>query len=163
MAFFGYPEVHENDAERAARAGLAILEGVTKLNQEPTRQKISVRVGVDSGAVVVGTGAGKDADVFGETPNVAARLQATAEPGGVLITANTHRLLSGLFVVESLGSRALKGVRTPVEVFQVIRPTGVRGRLRTLRGFTPFVGREDESRLLLNRWERTREGKGQVV
>ena len=75
MAYFGWPEAHENDAERAALAGLAILEAVSKLNQQSTNPKISVRVGIDSGAVVVGAGAGKDADVFGETPNIAARVQ----------------------------------------------------------------------------------------
>ena len=82
----------------APRAGLAILESVTKLKQEPTYPKIFVRVGIDSGAVVVGAGAGKDADVFGETPNIAARVQAAAAPDTVLITGATHRLLSGLFL-----------------------------------------------------------------
>ena len=163
MAYFGWPEAHENDAERAARAGLAILEAVPKLNQETTNPKISVRVGIDSGAVVVGAGVSKDADVFGETPNVAARMQAIAVPGTVLISASTHRLISGLFVVEAVGTRALKGITSPVEVFQVVRPTGVRGRLQTARGLTPFVGREEELRLLLSRWERARDGEGQLV
>src|SRR6516162_9753818 len=163
MAFFGYPEAHDNDAERAARAGLAILEGVLKLNHGSTGPKLAARVGIDSGAVVVGAGADKDTDVFGETPNIAARLQATAKTGTVLITAATHRLLSGLFVVEALGPRALKGITTALEVFQVIRPTGVRGRLGAARGLTPFVGREDEMLLLLRRWERTREGEGQLA
>ena len=84
-------------------------------------------------------------------------------PGTVLITAATHRLISGLFVVEAHGPRALKGITTQLEVFQVVRPTGVRGRLQAARGLTPFVGREEELRLLLNRWERTREGEGQVA
>jgi class 3 adenylate cyclase/predicted ATPase len=163
MAYFGWPEAHENDAERAARAGLAILEGVLKLNHDSTGPKLAARVGIDSGSVVVGAGADKDADVFGETPNIAARLQATAVPGTVLITAATHRLISGLFVVEALGPRALKGITTPPEVFQVVRPTGVRGRLRAARGLTPFVGRKEELRLLLSCWERTRGGEGQVA
>ena len=163
MAYFGWPQAHENDAERAARAGLAILEAVAKLNQGSTELQIAVRVGIDSGAVVVGAGAGKEADVFGETPNIAARLQASASPNTVLITAPTHRLISGLFVVEALGPRALKGITTPIEVFQVVRPTGVRGRLQMARALTPFVGRDEELRLLLNRWERTREGEGQVA
>src|SRR5262249_2417718 len=123
MAYFGWPEAHDNDGERAARSGLAILEGVLKLNHDSTRPKLAARVGIDSGAVVVGAGAHKDADVFGETPNIAARLQATAAPGTVLITAATHRLISGLFVVEALGRRTLKGIPTPLEVFQVVRPT----------------------------------------
>jgi class 3 adenylate cyclase/tetratricopeptide (TPR) repeat protein len=189
MAYFGWPEAHDNDGERAARAGLAILDAIAKLNQHtppplpsPTHSslgapqgrssnngggdrppQLAARVGIDSGAVVVGAGAGKDADVFGETPNIAARLQATASPGTVLITAATHRLISGLFVVEALGPRALKGITTPPEVFQVIRPTGIRGRLGAARGLTPFVGREEELRLLLSRWERVREGEGQLA
>jgi class 3 adenylate cyclase len=79
MAFFGYPEAHDNDAERAARAGLAILDAISKLNQNPTKPKLSARVGIDSGAVVVGAGPGKDADVFGDAPNIAARVQAVVE------------------------------------------------------------------------------------
>src|SRR5947209_5781914 len=143
MAYFGWPAAHDNDGERAARAGLAIVEAVLKLNNDATRPKLAARVGIDSGAVVVGAGAGKDADVFGETPNIAARLQATAVPGTVLITSATHRLISGLFVVEALGPRALKGITTHLEVFEVVRATGVRGRLLAARGLTPFVGREE--------------------
>jgi len=163
MAYFGWPEAHDNDGERAARSGLAILEAVQKLNRLKTRPELAARVGIDSGAVVVGAGAEKAADVFGETPNIAARLQTTAAPGTVVITAATHHLISGLFVVEALGPRALKGVSSLPEVFQVIRPTGVRGRLQAARGLTPFVGREEELRLLLSRWERTREGEGQLA
>jgi class 3 adenylate cyclase/tetratricopeptide (TPR) repeat protein len=162
MAFFGYPEAHENDAERAARAGLAILEGISKLNQQSTSPKISVRVGIDSGAVVVGAGGGKEADVFGEAPNIAARVQTVAAPDTVLITSATHRLLSGLFVVEELGAQQLKGVASPVELYRVVRPTGVRSRIG-VRGLTPFIGREEELQLLLNRWQQVREGEGQVV
>src|SRR5207244_10459547 len=99
MSYFGWPEAHDNDAERAARAGLAILEAITKLNEHPARPRLAARVGIDSGAVVVGAGAGKDTDVFGDTPNVAARVQAVAEPGTVVITDAVHRLVSGLFVV----------------------------------------------------------------
>jgi AAA ATPase domain/Adenylate and Guanylate cyclase catalytic domain len=163
MAYFGWPEAHENDAERAARAGLAILEGVAKLNQLSTYPKISVRVGIDSGSVVVGSSAGKDADVFGETPNIAARVQTAASRDTVLITSATHRLLGGLFVMEERGAQALKGVAKPVELYRVLRPTGVRGRLAAARGLTPFVGREEELRLLLSRWERASDGEGQLV
>jgi class 3 adenylate cyclase/tetratricopeptide (TPR) repeat protein len=163
MAYFGWPEAHDNDAERAARAGLAILDAVKKLNHGSRDPQLIARVGIDSGAVVVGAGAGQDADVFGESPNIAARLLATAAPGTVLITAATHRLISGLFVVEALGPRPLKGISSPLEVFQVVRPTGVRGRLQAGRTLTPFVGREEELRLLLSRWERTREGEGQMA
>ncbi|MBV8360795.1 MAG: zinc-ribbon domain-containing protein, partial [Deltaproteobacteria bacterium] len=176
MAYFGWPEAHDNDGERAARAALAILDGIAKLNELSdslplkgggpgwgSRPKLVARVGIDSGVVVVGAGIDKDADIFGETPNIAARLQATATPGTVLITAATHRLISGLLVVEALGSRALKGITIPLEVFQVVRPTGIRGRVRAAHRLTPFVGREEELRFLLSRWERAHEGEGQLA
>ena len=163
MAYFGWPEAHENDSERAARAGLAIVERVSKLAQDPTKPRISVRVGIDSGTVVIGAGASRDVEVFGETPNIAARVQSAAAPDSVLITAATHRLLSGLFVVDDAGSQQLKGIANPVELYRVLRATSVRGRLATARGLTPFVGREEELRLLLSRWERARGGEGQFV
>src|SRR6266849_9691569 len=166
MAFFGYPEAHENDGERAARAGLAILDAISRLNEHPTHPKLAARIGIDSGAVVVGAGAGKDADVFGDTPNIAARVQGAAAPDTVLITADTHRLVSWLFVVEDRGAQALKGVDRPVQLYRVVQPSGVRGRLEAAaaaRGLTPFVGREDELRLLMNRWERAINGEGQVA
>jgi class 3 adenylate cyclase len=163
MAFFGYPKAHENDAERAARAGLAILEEVSKLNQQSGHPEVSVRVGIDSGAVVVGAGAGKEADVFGEPPNIAARVQNVATPNTVLLTASTHRLVSGLFVVDDLGTQELKGIPKPIALYRVLRPSGIRGRLAAARGLTPFVGREEELRFLLSRWERVHEGEGQLV
>ena len=165
MAFFGYPEAHDNDAERAARAGLAIIDAVAKLNEQSGRPKLSARVGIDSGAVVVGAGAGKDADVFGDTPNIAARVQEAAAPGTVLVTEDTHRLISGLFVVEALGAPALKGIERPVQLYRVIQPSRVRGRLEAAaaHGLTPFVGREDELRSLMSRWERALDGEGQVA
>jgi class 3 adenylate cyclase len=162
MAYFGWPEAHDNDAERAARAGLAILDAISKLNEHPARPKLSARIGIDSGAVVVGAGVGKEADVFGDTPNIAARVQAAAAPGTLLTTADTHRLVSGLFVVEDRGAQALKGIERPVELYRVVQPSGVRGRLEAAaaaRGLTPFIGREDELRLLMNRWERALDGK----
>jgi class 3 adenylate cyclase/tetratricopeptide (TPR) repeat protein len=209
MAYFGYPEAHDNDAERAVRAGLAILEAVTKLNEQAPpspdirtsqtrfpsassgfrltssadaapsapspvvknaggerRRRLSVRVGIDSGAVVVGPGAGKETDVFGEAPNIAARVQASAVPDTVLISAATHRLVAGLFVVEDCGARVLKGVEQPMQLYRVIQPAGVRGRLAAAaasHGLTPFVGREDELRVLASRWQRVLDGEGQVV
>jgi class 3 adenylate cyclase len=163
MAYFGWPEAHENDAERAARAGLAVLDEVARFNQESIYPKVSVRVGIDSGSVVVGAGAGKEADVFGEAPNIAARVQNAAAPDTLLLTASTHRLVSGLFVVEALGAQELKGVANPIELFRVLRSTGVRGRLAAARGLTPFVGRDEELRLLLSRWERVCQGDGQLV
>jgi Adenylate and Guanylate cyclase catalytic domain len=156
MAYFGWPEAHNNDGERAARAGLAILEAISKLNDESARPKLTARVGVDSGPVVVGAGAGNEADVFGDTPNIAARLQATAAPGTVVLTEATHLLISGLFVVEASGPHILKGIAASPEVFQVVTSDRGPREARTARGLTPFVGREEELRLLLNRWQRIR-------
>jgi class 3 adenylate cyclase len=167
MAYFGWPEAHDNDAERAARAGLAILEAIAKLSEQSRRQKLSARVGIDSGAVVVGASAGKKADVFGDAPNIAARVQSAADPDTVMITDAVHRLVSGLFVVEDRGSQPLKGIERPTQLYRVIRPSGVRGRLEaaaaSAHGLTPFVGREDELRSLMNRWERVLEAEGQVA
>jgi class 3 adenylate cyclase len=117
MVYFGWPEAHDNDAERAARAGLGILDAIAKLNEQSGRPKLSARVGIDSGAVVVGAGAGKDADVFGDVPNLASRVQAAAEPDTVLITDAAHRLVSGLFIVEDRGSHPLKGVERRVQLY----------------------------------------------
>ncbi len=166
MAYFGWPEAHDNDAERAARAGLAILDAISKLNEHPSRAKLAARVGIDSGTVVVGVGASKEADVFGDAPNIAARVQTAAAPDTVLISADTHRLVSGLFVVEDRGAQALKGIERAVQLYRVVQPSGVRGRLdaaAAARGLSPFVGREDEMRLLMSRWERALEGEGQVA
>src|SRR5216683_1200525 len=166
MAFFGYPESHDNDAERAARAGLAILDAIAKLSEQSGRQKLSARVGIDSGAVVVGASAGKEADVFGDAPNIAARVQSAADPDTVMITDATYRLVSGVFGVEDRAPQQLKGIERPLQLYRVIQPSGARGRLEAaaaMRGLTPFVGREDEMRLLLNRWERVLDGEGQVA
>ena len=166
MAYFGYPQAHDNDAERAARAGLAILDAISDLNQQPAHAKLSARIGIDSGLVVIGKSAGQDADVFGDAPNVAARVEAAAEPGTVAITDATQRLVSGLFVVEDLGAHELKGIERPVQLYRVIRPSGIRGRFEAAAaagGLTPFVGREDELRSLMSRWERVLDGEGQVA
>src|SRR5215472_6622641 len=129
MAYFGWPEAHDNNAERSARAGLSILDAISKLNEHPTRPKLSARVGIDSGVVVVGASAGKSADVFGETPNIAARVQAAAAPGTVLITEDTHRLLSGLFTVENRGEQVIKGIERPLQLYRVAQPSRLRTRL----------------------------------
>ena len=166
VVYFGWPEAHEDDAERAVRAGLAVVDAIALLNIRLTSEqgvKLSVRAGIDTGSVVVGRGGSNETRVFGQTPNIAARVQAAAAPNTVLITASTHRLVSGLFVFEELGAHQLKGLAKPVELYRVLRPTGVRGRLAAARGLTPFVGREEELRLLLSRWERAREGEGQLV
>jgi class 3 adenylate cyclase/tetratricopeptide (TPR) repeat protein len=166
MAYFGWPEAHENNAERAVRAGLAILETIDKLNEQPSHPKLSTRVGIDSGTVVVGAGAGKDIDVFGDVPNVAARVQSAAEPDTVLITAAAQRLIPGLFVVDDRGKQTLKGIEQPLQLYRVVRPSDVKGRLQAAaaaRALTPFIGRDDELRLLMTRWERALQGEGQVV
>src|SRR6266851_2518317 len=166
MAFFGYPTAHDNDAERAARAGLAILDAIARLNEPPAHTKLAVRIGIDSGQVVVGAGAGKEVDAFGDTANIAARVQAAAEPDTVVVTGDTHRLISGLFIVEELGAQTLKGIERPIQLYRIVRPSGMRGRLAAAaatRALTYFVGREDELRLLQSRWERVVEGEGQVI
>jgi class 3 adenylate cyclase/tetratricopeptide (TPR) repeat protein len=166
MAFFGYPVAHDNDAERAARAGLAMLDAIERRNEQPKHTALSVRIGIHSGPVVVGAGAGKEVDAFGDAANIAARVQAAAEPGSVVISEATQRLVAGLFIVEDRGAQALKGIERPVRLYRVIRPSGARGRFEAATlagGLTPFVGREDELRSLRSRWERVLEGEGQVV
>jgi class 3 adenylate cyclase/tetratricopeptide (TPR) repeat protein len=167
MAFFGYPVAHDNDAERAARAALAILEKIAKLNDHQSgRPKLSVRIGIDSGPVVVGTGTGNAVDAFGDAANIAARVQAAAEPGTVMISDATQRLVVGLFVVEDRAAQALKGIPQPLRLYRVVRPSGMRGRFEAMTsagGLTRFVGREDELRSLQSRWQRVLDGEGQVA
>src|SRR5262245_34030181 len=146
VCFFGVPQAHEDDAERAVRAGLAIVEGVKGLgvmglrNQSPdppltpnpvTPNPLSlhVRVGMHTGAAVVAHGAGASQDVFGDTPNIAARVQSAAAPDTVLISAATQRLVAGLFVVEERGAHQLKGVPQPMVLYRVVQPSGMRSRL----------------------------------
>ena len=161
MALFGYPHAQENDAERAVRAGLAIHRSLSDLNTMNAVKgvpQLSARIGIKSGPVVVEA----SGEVFGGAPNVAARVQAAAEPGSVLITLNVQRQVAGLFVAEELGARELKGVSNPVQLFRIIRASG--GRRRSgARALTPFVGREEELGLLTRRWERARAGEGQLV
>jgi class 3 adenylate cyclase len=168
MAYFGWPEAHDNDAERAARAGLAIVDAVGALNQrdgQGTAPKLSVRVGIDSGTVVIGKGVGSDSEVFGDTANIASRVQSAAAPNTVIVTPAVHRLVSGLFVVEDTGAHLLKGIADQVELYRIVRLSSVRNRLAAsiVHGLTPFVGRDDETRLLWSRWERASDGQGQVL
>jgi class 3 adenylate cyclase len=165
MAYFGWPEAHDNDAERAARAGLEIVKSVRALNRrdgQRSRPKLSVRVGIDSGTVVIGKGGGSESEVFGDAANIAARVQSAAEPDTVIVTPAVNRLVSGLFVVEERGVHQLKGIAEPVELYRIMRLSSVRNRLATsiVRGLTPFVGRHDESRLLWSCWERASDGEG---
>ena len=161
MALFGYPQAQENDAERAVRAALAIQRALADLNARNARSgapELSARIGIDCGPVVVdATG-----EVFGEAPNVAARVQAAAEPGAVLVTASVQRQTAGLFVAEDKGAHDLKGVPAPVTLYRIVRASGG-ARRGGARALTPLVGREDELALLLRRWSRALEGEGQFV
>jgi class 3 adenylate cyclase len=166
MAYFGWPEAHDNDAERAARAGLAMLDAISMLKQHFTPLDLSARVGIDSGTVVIGSSAGREADVFGEVPNIAARVQSVADAGTVMVTAATHRLIYRRFIIEDRGTPTMKGVARPIQLFRIIQPNEMLGRLEAAaaeRGMTPFVGREDELGQLMNLWERVLEGEGQVA
>jgi class 3 adenylate cyclase/tetratricopeptide (TPR) repeat protein len=161
MALFGYPTAQENDAERAVRAALAIQRALAEINAKNRGKgapELLARIGVESGPVVVeATG-----EVFGDAPNIAARVQATAEPGSVLITVNVQRQVAGLFVAEERGPQELKGVSEPVQLFRIVRASGA-GRRGGARALTPFVGREEELGMLARRWERAKGGEGQLV
>ena len=168
LAYFGYPQAHEDDAEQATRAGLALVEAVAGV-QTDIGTELHVRVGIATGTVVVGDLIGEDAAreeaVVGETPNLAARLQAQAEPDTVLIAGTTRSLLGELFEYRMLGKVPVKGSGDPLPVWQVTGTSAVDSRFEALHGtnLTPLVGREPEIALLLERWERAKEGDGQVV
>jgi class 3 adenylate cyclase/predicted ATPase len=161
MALFGYPQAQENDSERAVRASLAIQRALSDLNARNAAKSVpelSARIGIESGPVVVeATG-----EVFGDAPNVAARVQAVAQPGAILVTVNVQRQVAGLFVAEQQGPRELKGVSEPVQLFRIVRASGG-GRRGGARTLTPFVGRVEELGLLARRWERAKGGEGQLV
>jgi class 3 adenylate cyclase/predicted ATPase len=161
MALFGYPVAHENDAERAARAALAIQRALAELNRKNAgtgKPALAARIGIETGAVVVDT----TGEIFGDAPNIAARVQALAEPGAVLVTARVQRQVAGLFVAEERGSHALKGVPEPVALFRLVRASGG-GRRSGARNLTALIGRDDETAMLMRRWERARQGDGQLV
>jgi predicted ATPase/class 3 adenylate cyclase len=168
LAYFGYPKAHEDDAERAVRAGLGLVDAVSKVTI-PGGETLFARVGIATGAVVVGEligeGAAQENAVVGETPNLAARLQTLAEPGTVVIAANTQRLLGGLFELVDLAPRRLKGFAEPLSAYRVEGKSHGEDRFEALRGhrLTPLVGREHELGVLVDRFERAREGEGQVV
>jgi class 3 adenylate cyclase/predicted ATPase/DNA-binding transcriptional ArsR family regulator len=168
LAYFGWPEAHEDDAERAMRAGLAATQAVSRL-EAPEGGRLAARVGLATGPVVVGEvlgeGDARERGVVGETPNLAARLQAVAEPGAVVLDDATRRLAGALFAWADLGGVALKGVPGPVRAWQALGESGVESRFEALRTghATPLIGREEELELLLRRWRRARAGDGQVV
>jgi class 3 adenylate cyclase/predicted ATPase len=166
LVYFGYPQAHEDDAERAVRAGLELIAAVTGLK---TRVSLQTRVGIATGVVVVGDllGAGdaQERGIVGETPNLAARLQGVAEPNMVVIAEATRKLLGNLFELQDLGTRDLKGIAGPTRVWAALRASSVASRFEALHatGLTALVGREEESELLLRRWARAKAGEGQVV
>jgi class 3 adenylate cyclase/predicted ATPase len=166
LAYFGYPQAHEDDAEQAVRAGLALVDAVGQL-QAP--ESLRVRIGIDTGEVVVGdlitSGDGQERGVVGETPNLAARLQALAEPGTVVIGPQTRRLVGDLFECRDLGAIDVKGFPEPVHACQVVGESGIESRFEALHGvaLTPLVGREEEIDLLLRQWHRATGGDGRLV
>jgi Adenylate and Guanylate cyclase catalytic domain len=166
LVYFGYPQAHEDDAERAVCAGLTLLETVRSLTAP---EPLQVRIGIGTGLVVVGdlvgSGEAQERGVVGETPNLAARLQAAAAPDTVVIDPTTQRLLAGLFEYRDLGRIEVKGFATAVQAYEVVRPSTVESRFEALHttGLTALVGREEESELLLRRWSRSKTGEGQVV
>jgi class 3 adenylate cyclase/predicted ATPase len=168
LAYFGYPQAHEDDAEQATRAGLALVDAVANL-QTDIGTELQVRVGIATGMVIVGDltgeGAAKEQAVIGETPNLAARLQTFAKPGTVLISESTHRLTDGHFEYRNLGLVALKGWAGPIPAWQVLRASGVESRFEAQHKtrLTPLIGRDEEIELLLRRWQRCTEGEGCVV
>jgi predicted ATPase len=165
--YFGYPAAHEDDAERAIRAALALTEAVQKL-ETSAKLPLQVRVGMATGLVVVGdligSGAAQEQAVVGETPNLAARLQSLAEPGAVVIASSTRSLTGGLFDCRDLGAVTLKGFAENVSAWQVLGASAAASRFEALRTTTtPFVGREEEIQLLMRRWEQAKQRDGQVV
>jgi class 3 adenylate cyclase len=165
LIYFGYPEAHEDDAERAARAGLAVIDAVGRLS---TPEKLNVRLGIASGLVVVGdligAGAAQERGVVGETPNLAARLQALATPGTLVVAESTRRQIGALFEVEDLRPQQLAGFAEPQSAWRVVGESGVLSRFEALRSqATPLIGRDEELDLLLRRWRQAKAGEGRVV
>ena len=167
LVYFGYPQAHEDDAERAVRAGLSVIDAVGRLDVKSI--KLQARVGIATGLVVVGDligeGSAQEQSVVGETPNLAARLQALADPDLVVIAAGTRRLVGDFFEYRDLGAVEVKGIARPVAAWQVLRPSVVASRFEALRGssLSQLVGRDEEIDLLLRRWARAKAGNGQIV
>ncbi len=168
LVYFGWPRAHEDEAERAVRAGLAIVNALAGLETR-AREPLAARVGIATGLVMVGeqigAGVAQEQTVVGDTPNLAARLQALAAPGTVVISQATRRLVGGLFELADLGSLHLKGFTEPVTAWQVIGEGRAAGRFEALHGerLTPLVGREHELGILLERWAWSKDGDGHVV
>lgn len=172
LVYFGYPQAHEDDPQRAVRAGLAILQDMGPLNARLKSDKdleLTVRIGIHTGLVVAGEMGGGDTleelAIVGETPNIAARIEGAAEPDGIAISDVTASLVQGFFLCESMGPHDLKGISEPVELFRILEESGAQTRfdVAVSTHLTPLVGREQEVGLLLDRWEQVEEGLGQVV
>ena len=171
LVYFGYPHAHEDDAQRAVRTGLGILEAMGDLHTRLQREhgvQFAVRVGIHTGLVVVGEmgGAGRQEHLaLGETPNIAARIHGLADPNTVVISDTTSRLVQGYFACQDLGAQTLRGVSQPLQVSRVLGASGSYSRLDVAqrRGLTPLVGREQEVGLLLERWQQAKSGQGQAV
>jgi class 3 adenylate cyclase/predicted ATPase len=171
LVYFGYPQAHEDDAQRAVRTGLNIVDAIRELEAKIANPDVNlaVRIGTTTGLVVAGDiGSGERVEekaIVGETPNIAARLQGLAEPNTVLIGAGTRRLVEGLFDCDDLGEHRLKGISRPVAAYRVRTESGAPSRFeaKAVRGLTPIVGRDEEVELLLKRWGRAKEGESQVV
>jgi predicted ATPase/class 3 adenylate cyclase len=166
LVYFGYPQAHEDDTERAVRAGLELIRAVSGLVES---MPLQTRVGIATGLVIVGdligSGAAQEQAIVGETPNLAARLQGIAHPNMVVIAESARRLLGNLFELEHLGAQNLKGIAGPVPAWAALRPNSVESRFDAMRtaSLTALVGREEESELLTRRWSRAKTGEGQVV
>jgi class 3 adenylate cyclase/predicted ATPase len=171
LVYFGYPQAHEDDAQRAVRAGLGLAAAMGELNArlaQRTGIRLAVRIGIHTGLVVVGEmggGSRQEQLALGETPNVAARIQGLAAPDTVVISPATLRLVRGYFTCQDLGSHTLKGLAAPLQVYRILGESAAQSRLEVAEasGFTPLVGRESEVALLLERWAQSQEGRGQVV
>ena len=168
LAYFGYPQAHEDDAEQAVRAGLALVEAVANL-QTGAEAPLQIRIGIATGVAVVGDfigeGGSQEQAVVGDTPNLAARLQVLAEPGSVMISASTRRLTGGQFEYRDRGPVALKGWAEPIPAWQVLRTSGVESRFEAQHEskLTPLFGRDEEIELLIRRWRGVSQGEGRVV
>jgi class 3 adenylate cyclase len=166
LVYFGYPQAHEDDAERAVRAGLELVSAV---GQVKTHAALQTRVGIATGLVVVGdligSGEAQERGIVGETPNLAARLQGVAEPNSVVIAESTRKLVGNLFEFQDLGAQNLRGISGAVGAWAAIRPASVESRFDALHtsGLSELVGREEELELLLRRWSKAKSGEGQVV
>src|SRR5712692_5697625 len=169
LVYFGYPAAHEDDAPRAVRAGLDVVAALQVRSGGTTHAPpLHVRIGIHTGLVVIGEiGSSEKREVLalGETPNVAARVQGLAEPDSVVVSAATQRLVAGLFECQDLGLQTLRGISTPLAVYRVVRESETQSRFEVAvrTGLTPLIGRAHEMGLLRERWEKTRQGEGQVV